>query len=250
MTDAQGMSQGQDTSSSPGISSQVAPVAQAPAPTEEKIFKQSDVNNLVARKKAEAVEEYKRMQVEQPHYAQQKYGDSGQTQPTYNPPQHNSEAEMRRLAAEEAQKHFEKVNQDIRSKYEAEQAQKTVQNFYNKIALGKEKYQDFDAVTSEIELARFPNVVQLLADHVDNSHDVLYELGKDFTKMEILESLASRSPRAAIMQAQRLAKSLKDNEAASKIRIPNEPLSQMRPSNTGTDNGVMGVKDYRAKWKV
>jgi hypothetical protein len=48
---------------------------------------------------------------------------------------------------------------------------------------------------------------------------------------------------------QRLSQSIKDNESAGKMRHPNEPLSQMRPSNTGTDNGAMSVKDYRSKYR-
>lgn len=253
MNEAQGMSQSQDTSSLSGsTSSQSAPApSQAPAPSsEEKIFRQSEVNSLVGREKARAVEEYKRLQTEQPQYAQQKYGESGQPQtPNTQSPSH-SEQDVRRMAAEEAQRLRDQWVQDARTKSEAEQAQKTVQNFWSKIAPGKEKYQDFEAVTGDIEFTRFPNVVQLLSEHVDNSHDLLYEMGKDRIKMSQLEQLAYMSPKDAIRQAQRMSQSLKDNESASKARIPNEPLSQMRPSNTGTDNGVMGVKDYRAKWKV
>lgn len=93
--------------------------------------------------------------------------------------------------------------------------------------------------------------MQLLADHIDNSHDVLYEMGKDRFKMSQLEQLAYMSPKDAIVQAQRLSQSLKDNEAAGKVRMPNEPLSQMRPSNTGTDTGAaMSVTDLRRKYKV
>jgi hypothetical protein len=249
---AQGMSQSQD-SSSPGAAPSQTASAPSPAPSqtsEEKTFRQSEVNNLIGREKARAIEEYKRLQTEQPQYAQQKYGDSGNSQAAYTPPAQNSESEMRRLAAEEAQKHFERVNNDIRAKYETEQAQKTVQNFWSKISTGKEKYQDFDTVTSDIEYARFPNVVQLLAEHVDNADDMLYEMGKDRFKMAQLEQLAHMSPNDAVRQAKRMSQSLKDNEAARRAKVPNAPLSQMRPSNTGTDNGVMGVKDYRAKWKV
>jgi len=69
--------------------------------------------------------------------------------------------------------------------------------------------------------------------------------------MSQLEQLAYMSPKDAIVQAQRLSQSLKDNEAAGKVRMPNEPLSQMRPSNTGTDTGAaMSVTDLRRKYKV
>ena len=65
---------------------------------------------------------------------------------------------------------------------------------------------------------------------------------KIVSKMANLETLAHMSPNDAIIQAQRLSQSIKDNEVASKIKTPNEPLSQIRPSNTGTDNGAMALK--------
>jgi hypothetical protein len=260
MNEAQGMSQDQGTSPSPGVvSSQPSQTSSAPssAPSsnetvhEERTFRQSEVNSLIGREKARAIEEYRRQQAEQPHYIQQKYGEPAQQQaPTQSQAPLTSETEIRRLAAEEAQRFSDQRYQEAQKRYEAEAAQKVVQSFWNKVAPGKEKYSDFDAVTGDIEYARFPNVVQLLAEHVDNSHDMLYELGKDRGKMATLEQLAYMSPKDAIRQAQRMSQSLKDNETASKTRTPNEPLSQMRPSNTGTDNGVMGVSDYRRKWKV
>jgi hypothetical protein len=254
MNEAQGMSQGQDVSSSPGAISQPAQSMETSHETpvqSEKVFKQSDVNGIVAREKARAIEEYRRQQHEQPQYLQQKYGDSfpdRNVNHAQNPS--NPDDRIRQLAAEEAQRLRDEWVQDARNRSEAEQAQRTVQNFWNKMASGKEKYQDFDTVISNVEVASFPNVVQLLANHVENAHDLMHYFGNDPVKMDQLENLANRSPKAAFMQLQKLSQSIKDNDAASKIKLPNEPLSQMRPSNTGTDNGVMGVKDYRAKWKV
>jgi hypothetical protein len=252
MNEAQGMSQGQDISSSPGITSQPAPApSQAPqTSSEEKTFRQSDVNEIVKKAKYGAVEDYKRLQTEQPNYVQQKNNEGIELQRSHQSPTIASEQDVRRVAAEETQRLRDQWLQEAQTKSEAEHAQRTVQNFWSKVAPGKEKYQDFEAMTGDIEYARFPNVVQLLAEHVDNASDMLYEMGKDRTKMAVLEQLAYMSPKDAIRQAQRMSQSLKDNESAGKMRIPNEPLSQMRPSNTGTDNGVMGVKDYRAKWKV
>ena len=252
MDSSNGMSQGQDTAvSSPGLTQATGGAPQAtPSHPEERVFKQNDVNEIVKRAKLDAVEGYKRLQSEQPNYAQQKYGDAGQ--PPNNPTsqsQSSTESEIRRVAAEEAQRLRDQWTQDARSKAEAEYAQRTVQNFWNKLAPGKEKYQDFDTVTGDIEFARFPNVVQLLAEHVDNAHDVLYELGNDRIKMSNLEQLANTSPKDAIVQMRRLSQSLKDNEEARKTKIPNEPLSQITPTNTGTDNGVMSVRDFRRKYR-
>lgn len=234
---------------------QSAAPAQAPAPVQapdERSFKQSEVNEIVKKAKHGAVEDYRRLSTERPDYVGQKYGD-GQPQGVQYPTTHQPsmpESEIRRLAGEEAQRLRDQWVQEAKTTSDNANAQRTVQQFFSKIAPGKEKYQDFESVTGDIDLTRFPNVVQLLAEYVDNSGDVLYALGNDRIKMANLEQLAYMSPKDAIVQAQRFAKSLADNDAASNVKTPNQPLSQMRPSNTGTDNGVMSVKDYRSKYRV
>jgi hypothetical protein len=256
MTEANGMSQSSDTSSSQTVTSSSTPQAapQAPAPvSEERSFKQSEVNDIVKRAKHGAVEDFKRMSQERPDYVQQKHGETATPQNNQQYAGNNNapnEEAYRRIAAEEAQRLRDTWVKEAQSKSEAEYAQRTVQQFFNKVSTGREKYQDFDQITGDVALARFPNVVQLLADHVDNAQDVFYELGKDRTKLAVLEQLADMSPTDAVVQVGRISQAMKDNEAASKARIPNQPLDQLRPSNTGTDNGVMSVKDYRAKYRV
>jgi hypothetical protein len=249
---ANGQAQGQDTSS-PGLTSsaQQAPTAPAQA-AEERTFRQSEVNDIVKKAKYGAVEDYKRMSTEQPDYAARKSGEAPSPAQTYpsNQSMAPDENQYRKIAAQEAQRLRDEWVQDARTKAEADSAQRIVQTFWNKLAPGREKYQDFDKVTSDIEYAQFPNVVQLLAQHAENAHDILYEMGKDRMKMAQLEYLCSKSPKDAIVQVQRLSQSIKDNDAASKLRVPNEPLSKLRPTNQGTDNGVMSVKDYRLKYKV
>jgi hypothetical protein len=217
-----------------------------PTPT-ERTFRQSEVNDLVKRVKHEAVEDYRRLQTNQPEYAQQKYGNTPPQQNNYS--QSLPESDVRRMAAEEAQRLRDQWVSDNQARNEQEYAQKIVKNFYDKIATGKEKYQDFDQVTGNIQYASFPNVVQLLAEHVENSGDVMYELGKDRLKMAQLESLAERSPNDAVAYAKRLADSIRDNEVANKMRTPNAPLSQQRPSNTGTDSGPLSMADLKRKYK-
>ena len=259
---ANGISGGLDSTSSPVSTSSMSQGSAANAPVqttetkEERSFRQSEVNEMIGKAKHEAVERDRRLRVEQPKYAEAKYSDAPvqtvqpQNQPhqqsAYNDP---SESNVRRIASEEAQRMREGWQAESRQKQETEQAQRIVSNFWNKISSGKDKYQDFEKVTGDIEFARFPNTVQLLAEHVDNSADVLYELGKDRLKMAQLESLSYMSPKDAIIQAQRLANSIKENESAAKVRLPNEPLSQMRPSITGTDSGKVSHRDLRAKYR-
>lgn len=250
MNEANGMSQGQDANvSSPVInSSQTSQSATAPGTSEERTLKQSEVNDLVRRAKSDAVESYKRKAETQPSY--ETYGEGRPALANPNLSQTMSDDRVRQVAAEEAQRHIENVRKEAYEKSQNESAQRTVQNFYNKVLTAREKYQDFDKVTSDIDLQRFPNVVQLLGDHIENAGDVLYDLGKNRMKMASLEQLAQMSPRDAIAEAKRYSDSIRENEAAGKVRLPNEPLSQLRPSNTGTDNGAMSVGDYRKKYKV
>lgn len=244
MTEGQGLGQSLDTSSSTPITPSQPSSQPAPVAIDERRFSQSDVDRIVKTVKHEKDESYRRMQTEQPQYVQQKYGDNSQSNA------HSfDDTRYRQIAAEEAQRLRDQWVQDAQTKTQEEYAQRTVNNFFSKIGTGKEKYQDFDTVTSDIDFGRFPNVVQLLAEHVDNSSGVLYELGKDRIKMANLEVLAERSPRDAIIQAQRLSQSIRDNESASKTQFPNEPLSQMKPTNTGTDSGQMTVADARKKYR-
>lgn len=210
------------------------------APTEQKterVFRQEDVNEIVKRAKLDAVESFKRKSIQQ--------------QPEYSVQPHVGmvESDIRKLAAEEAQRLHESLLNESKSKYEQQQAQKIVQTFYDKVNAGKEKYADFDTVTGDLELKLFPNVVQMLAEHIDNSGDVLYELGKNRLKLAQLEQLSYMSPRDAIKEAQRLASSIRENEKAASIKQPNAPLSQQRPSNIGTESGVLTVDDYRKKYR-
>lgn len=226
-------------------------VAETSAPVEsasfndassEKSLPQSQVNELIGRAKHEAVEAYKRQHQQQ---------ESSKPQDTSSRPSGLNESEYRRIAAEESQRLRDQWISEAQRKAEQDSAQRIVQNFWDKVSSGKEKYDDFEQMTGNIEYSKFPNVVQLLADHIDNSDDVLYELGKDRFKLSQLEQLANMSPRDAVVQAKRLADSIKDNQAASKMRTPNAPLSQQRPSNTGTDaGGPLSMAQLKAKYKA
>ena len=249
------MSQSNDIGSqpvTPASNSYTAPQSQ---PTEhaERTFRQSEVTDIVKRAKAEAFDSYKRMQNEQPQYFAQKFGETGHAPSPPNQQQNtyaSDDNRIRQLAAEEAHRLRDDWIRSSQEESQKAEAQRTVQQFWAKIGTGKQKYQDFEQVTGDIQYGRYPNIVQLLAHHVENSDDLLYELGKDRLKMSGLEALASKSPDDAIREANRLAKSLRDNQEASKVQLPNAPLSQMRPSNGGTDNGALSVKDYRRKYKV
>lgn len=238
---------GQSTESAPTQAPVSTPSESAPS---ERTFRQSEVNELVGRVRQEESQKRERLYKEQPQYAEQKYGQSNQS---YQQPQHSNampESDIRRMASEEAQRLRDQWVNDAQSKNEQDNAQRIVKSFWDKTASGKEKYDDFEKVTGNIELSKFPNVVQLLAEHVDNSADLLYDFGKNRLKMAQLEQLSYLSPSDAIHEVKRIAESIKANETAGKMRTPNAPLSQQRPSNIGTDaGGVLSMRDLKAKYK-
>jgi hypothetical protein len=235
--------------------------SQAPSES-ERTFKQSEVNDLVGRAKSEAIERFKRDSSMASHNtppAQQPYQApyQGYQQPPYQPPQQGmSHEEVKRVAAEQAQLAREQWTQDSQRNAQEQQAQQIASEFFTKIEAGKANLQDFDKIMGDVDLRTIPYHVQL-ANMVDNTAEVMYELAKNPSKIGSIQNLididlrAGRQPKLALAEMKRLSESIKANEQGSKFRSPNEPLSQLRPSNAGTGNqGALSVRDYKAKYRV
>jgi 23S rRNA pseudoU1915 N3-methylase RlmH len=221
-----------------------AQVQETAQQAQERLFKQSELNEIVGRAKHDAVESFKRQQ--QTQYAQQA-PQSSQTQSSKS----LSEDDVKRLTSEELARQRDQWTREAQEKADADIAQRIVNSYKEKIAPGKEKYEDFEAVTNNVDMRYYPNVVQLLAEYVDNSHDVIYELAKNRTKLYQLESTCGHNPQDAIYEIKRLSDSIKANESSSQMKHANSPLSQQRPSNTGTDSGgTLSMKDLKRKYKA
>ena len=87
-----------------------------------------------------------------------------------------SEDDIKRLTGEEIKRHVSMDTRSPRESANAEIANRIVNSYKEKIAAGKDKYEDFEAVTNNVDMRYYPNVVQLLAEYVDNAHDVIYRL--------------------------------------------------------------------------
>lgn len=240
----------QDTSSS---SAPVTPVSQsssageshAPSEKQERLFTQQEVNDLVGRNKREAVERFQRQQM-----AKLSQNQDGSSQDGHQNASYGSSDEIRRIAAEESQRLMDKSTADAQRNAQMESANRIATEFFTKLGTGKEKYQDFEKVMSDVEFQAIPHVVEL-ANMTDNTADLMYELAKNPSKIANIQQLIAISPKLAYAEMQKLSQSIKDNESAANVKLPNSPLSQLRPSsNTGADNGVLSVKDLRAKYRV
>lgn len=213
--------------------------------TQERLFKQAELNEIVGRAKHDAVESFKRQQAQQ----QQQYAPQ---QSSHAPTSKSlSEDDVKRLTGEELNRHRDEWTREAQERANAESAQRIVDSYKEKISAGKDKYEDFEAVTNNVDMRYYPNVVQLLAEYVDNSHDVLYDLAKNRSKLYQLESACQHNPQDAIYEIKRLSDSIKANEQHSKMANARTPLSQQRPSNTGTDSGnTLSMRDLKAKYRA
>lgn len=255
---------GQNSNFAPAPVSTPSSTPAPAAPAESgRTFTQAEVNEVVGRAKSEAIERFRRdasmASHQQPQHQPAPYQQP--QQPQYMPPQQPqyqgmSQDEARRIAAEEFQRSRAEWAQESQRNQEEQNAQRIASEFFTKIEAGKGKLTDFDKVIGDLDLRTIPFHVQL-ANMVDNTAEVMYELAKNPTKIGQLQSLididlrAGRQPKLALTEMKRLSQSIKDNEQGGKFRAPNEPLSQLRPSNAGTGNqGALSVGDYKRKYRV
>lgn len=139
-------------------------------------------------------------------------------------------------------------------------AREVLNTFQSKLEAGKANYPDFDEVVNALPLASIPTIVGL-ASRVDNTADIMYDLGKNPHKIANLAYLSQLDQNAHQQYGGRiksnlaekafyqLADSLKRNELAKQQKQANEPLSQIQPSPTGADNGKPSYKDLKRMYR-
>lgn len=227
--------------------------------TPEKLVPQSTVNHAIAAAKKAAFEQGKReaMTMMQNAAPQQEQGEAPavaqapqaqvQAPQSFGGMSAPNPDQIRQMIAEEGQKQALL----IKEQQEQAHAQRFVQEFDQKLDSGKHKYADFDNVVKPVResLGSFPNVA-FMANHMENTPDIMYELGNNPAKLVQLEELARKSGPLAIKAMQQLSDSIKMNQSASSnTRTAPEPLDQISPSLTKTDNGSYSIKDFRSRYK-
>lgn len=137
-----------------------------------------------------------------------------------------------------------------REAYEREQQRLQVdeiaKSYLEKMAAGKELYDDFEDVTQDFSPAEFPQVT-IMASQYDNLPDIMYELGKNPRKLVDLHALALSSPKMAKKEMQKLSASIKDNQSAlaNNVKSPS-PLNKLKSSaRAGQDTGKRTISDMR-----
>ncbi len=146
------------------------------------------------------------------------------------------------------------VQQAMQEQRNAEMGHHLYQNYLNKLEAGKLKYPDFDEVVGPLkkDIEANPDTMGKLVlalNSMDNTADMLYELGNNPQKVSSLLTLSHTAPSVAMREVLKLSNSIEQNQQAIKAEKPvNEPLNQSKPSAIGADNGSyssMSTKDFK-----
>jgi hypothetical protein len=123
-------------------------------------------------------------------------------------------------------------------------AKKVLDSYESKMAAGKTKYSDFEQKISDFNPREYPELIQL-AEKMDNTADVMYELANNEIKAEAIASAFKRNPERALKMMGTISNSIRDNQNAKANTRHHKSLSQMRPSSTAVDNGKRNIQDLR-----
>lgn len=212
----------------------------------EKLLKQSEVDRIVHARMTEAMSKgeqmgYRKAMDEAKANQSPIHNQSVQTMggmQTYSPEQ------IKQMVAEETKRQNDELH---RQAY----VNNVATSFNQKLEAAKTKYSDFEdtiaPLRNDLGNPAMATVV-LMANQMDNTADIMYDLAKNPQKVANLVTLAHTSPTLAQRQMQELSNSIKQNQVSSPHPVK-EPLSQIRPSAIGTDNGPMTVSDYRKLFK-
>jgi hypothetical protein len=202
--------------------------------TTEKTFTQSEVDKIAGKVRRETIEKFRN---EQP---------APQASPSYpNSQSLYSMDDVKRVAAETVQEQFKAQNEQFMQQQYMAEGQRIADEFRSKIETDREKFPELKDKLSKVNLAAIPAVIHL-ANSMENTSAIMNELLiENPARLASINLLAQTEPGLARDAVMKLSKSISINEKAAQSKVANEPLSQLKPSTIGVDNGSMSVTDYR-----
>jgi hypothetical protein len=215
----------------------------------EKMLTASQVNELVKRAKRKGEQKMQeqldatRQELEQLKAQQGQPQEAPQQQqqaPQGVDPQALQQLVAQQIAEQQAEtqrkQHEEQLHQEVNQ---------VAQQYFGKMAQGTSLYDDFEAITADFNPAEFPQLVYL-ANELDNTAAVIYELRKNPGKLAQLATLVKESPGIARSELNNLSQSIKRNDDAKRnLQEPQDPLNRLKPSPVGTDSGEKTVRDFK-----
>jgi galactitol-specific phosphotransferase system IIB component len=232
---------------------------QAETPPPEKMLPASQVNELIKKAKRKGEQKMQeqldaaKQQIEQltAQQAQQQLQNTAQTGSPQQPQQ--SQGQQQGVDPQQIQQQvmqlLQQKQQEDEQKRHQEQIEQEVnqvaQQYFGKMAQGKDMFDDFEAITADFNPAEFPQLV-FLANQMDNTPAIIYELRKNPGKLADLAVLVEKSPSMARNELSKLSESIKRNDEAKRnLQEPQDPLNRLKPSPVGTDNGTKNVRDFK-----
>lgn len=196
--------------------------------TEPVALTQSDVNNIVGSA---------RLKGEKRGYEKGYNEALASLQSQNNQSQSLTEQKAREIAEQTIADKIKAFEENSRREAATQYGHKVLTELGAKINQDKQSIPDFDNV---VNLASFQNAPEILhlANMVDNSGHVLYDLKKNPEKLVTIASAVRNGfPDDAMTLVRQLSDSIKANQNAINQPKSPEPLSQIKPSNIGLDNG-------------
>lgn len=218
----------------------------------EKMLTVSQVNDLVKKAKLKGERKMQDQLDAAKQQIEQLQSQQGQAPaPQGQSPQGQQQGQQGMTPEMQAQvmQMFQQKQQEDERKRHADQIEQEVKQvadqYFGKMASGKDMFEDFEAMTADFNPAEFPQLV-FLANQMDNTPAVIYELSKNPGKLADLVTLAEKSPSMARAQMAKLSQSIKRNEdAKSGLQEAQDPLDRLKPSPTGADSKKSGLRDFK-----
>lgn len=213
----------------------------------EKLVPQSEVNDIVHKRTAAAIEKTRREtteEVKRQYESQLTQSKSssmgGMTQP--------GSEEIQRMIEESTQKTLSKVIEENRQQYLHDEYKKDVDNFLSKIDASKDRYPDLKDKIAELGLPTVASVVSIV-NSFDNTADIMNDLAENPLKLIQIQALYKANPTLALKEMNKMSESIKKNQNALSMDSVDKPLRRITPSNSGMDNGSSTISNLRKnKW--
>ena len=223
----------------------------------EKMLPASQVNELIKKAKRKGEQKMQeqldaaKQQIEQlqTQQAQQQVQSTAQTGSSQQPQQGQQQGVDTQQVMQQVMQQLQQKQQEDEQKRHQEQIEQEVnqvaQQYFGKMAQGKDMFEDFEAITADFNPAEFPQLV-FLANQMDNTPAIIYELRKNPGKLADLAVLVEKSPSMARNELSKLSESIKRNDDAKRnLQEPQDPLNRLKPSPVGTDSGTKSVRDFK-----
>ncbi len=153
-----------------------------------------------------------------------------------------SNADIERMIAEKApqalQDHMNRMRQE-----------QTVDSFVNKMQAAEARHPGLEAKLNDLDYSTLAPIVTM-ANDMENTADIMKELVDNPMKMGNLLTLMYTQPKLAQKAMHDLSTSIKTNqEALAQDAQARDPMSQLKPSSAGADNGAMSVSDFKKMFR-